>query len=548
VRDKVESVVGTIATSEKEKSMDTAVTLPSQGRPEGAAPEPRYIVMHPNDNVAIVVNDGGLPSGTTFPCGLVLCQRVPQGHKIALKDFVEGDAIVRYDVAIGYAMRDIPKGSWIEESVVRMPPPRELDNLPVATRVPEKMEPLEGYTFMGYRNADGSVGTRNILAISTTVQCVSGVVDFAVKRIREELLPRFANVDDVIGIEHSYGCGVAIDAPGAEIPIRTLRNIASNPNFGGQPMAVSLGCEKLQPARLFPAGGIPIQDIGSALVVLQDDQHVGFQSMIDSIVSTAERQLQKLDQRRREECPASDLVVGVQCGGSDAFSGVTANPAVGHATDLLVRAGATVMFSEVTEVRDGIDQLTARAVNAEVAAALVREMQWYDDYLRKGGVDRSANTSPGNKKGGLSNIVEKAMGSIVKSGSSPISGVLSPGEKATQKGLLYAATPASDFVCGTLQVASGINMHVFTTGRGTPYGLASVPVIKVATRNDLARRWHDLMDVNAGRIASGEATIEDVGRELFQLILDVASGRKKTWAEHWKIHNALTLFNPAPIT
>jgi galactarate dehydratase len=528
--------------------MDIAVTLPPPGRSEGAAPEPRYIVMHANNNVAIVVNDGGLPAGTVFPCGLVLCQRVPQGHKIALKDFAEGDAIVRYDVAIGYAMRDIPKGSWIEESVVRMPPPRELDNLPVATRLPQKMEPLEGYTFMGYRNADGSVGTRNILAISTTVQCVSGVVDFAVKRIREELLPRYPHVDDVIGIEHSYGCGVAIDAPGAEIPIRTLRNIASNPNFGGQPMAVSLGCEKLQPARLFPPGGIPIHDIGSTLVVLQDEQHVGFQSMIDSIVRTAEQQLQKLDQRRREECPASDLVVGVQCGGSDAFSGVTANPAVGHATDLLVRAGATVMFSEVTEVRDGIDQLTARAVNAEVAAALVREMEWYDSYLRKGGVDRSANTSPGNKKGGLSNIVEKAMGSIVKSGSSPISGVLSPGEKATQKGLLYAATPASDFVCGTLQVASGINMHVFTTGRGTPYGLASVPVIKVATRNDLARRWHDLMDVNAGRIASGEATIEDVGRELFQLILDVASGRKKTWAEHWKIHNALTLFNPAPIT
>jgi galactarate dehydratase len=289
-------------------------------------------------------------------------------------------------------------------------------------------------------------------------------------------------------------------------------------------------------------------DIGASLVVLQDEQHVGFGSMIDSILRTAEQQLEALNQRRREECPASDLVVGVQCGGSDAFSGLTANPAVGHATDLLVRAGATVMFSEVTEVRDGIDQLTARAVDAEVAAAMVREMQWYDDYLNKGGVDRSANTSPGNKKGGLSNIVEKAMGSIVKSGSAPISGVLAPGEKNHRKGLIYAATPASDFICGTLQVAAGINMHVFTTGRGTPYGLASVPVIKVATRDDLARRWHDLMDVNAGRIATGEASIEEVGRELFQLILDVASGRKKTWAEHWKLNNPLALFNPAPIT
>ena len=275
-------------------------------------------------------------------------------------------------------------------------------------------------------------------------------------------------------------------------------------------------------------------------------------SMIDSIVATAELHLERLNARRRETVPASELVVGVQCGGSDAFSGVTANPAVGFCTDLLVRAGATVMFSETTEVRDGIDQLTARASSPEVAEAMIREMAWYDAYLGRGQVDRSANTTPGNKKGGLSNIVEKAMGSIVKSGSAPISGVLSPGEKlrdrGIERGLVYAATPASDFICGTLQLAAGINLHVFTTGRGTPYGLAEVPVIKVATRSDLARRWHDLMDVNAGRIADGTATIEDVGWELFRLMLDVASGRKQTWAEKWKLHNALVLFNPAPVT
>ena len=199
------------------------------------------------------------------------------------------------------------------------------------------------------------------------------------------------------------------------------------------------------------------------------------------------------------------------------------------------------------ELRDGIGQLTSPATTPEVAEAMIREMAWYDNYLDKGRVDRSANTTPGNKKGGLSNIVEKAMGSIVKSGSSPISGVLAPGEKVRQKGLIYAATPASDFICGTLQLAAGMNLHVFTTGRGTPYGLAQVPVIKVATRSDLARRWHDLMDINAGKIASGEATIADVGWELFQMLLDVASG-KETWAEHWKLHNALVLFNPAPIT
>ena len=196
--------------------------------------------------------------------------------------------------------------------------------------------------------------------------------------------------------------------------------------------------------------------------------------------------------------PASELVVGVQCGGSDAFSGVTANPAVGFCTDLLVRAGATVMFSEVTEVRDGIDQLTSRATTPEVAEAMIREMAWYDAYLDKGRVDRSANTTPGNKKGGLSNIVEKAMGSIVKSAARRSRACSRRARRLRQKGLIYAATPASDFICGTLQLAAGMNLHVFTTGRGTPYGLAEVPVIKVATRSDLARRWHDLMDVNAG--------------------------------------------------
>ncbi|WP_333842695.1 galactarate dehydratase [Limnohabitans sp.] len=512
---------------------------------------PLTIRMQDQDNVAIVANHGGLPQGTVLPDGLCLRDAVPQGHKVALVDIPAEGAVLRYGIAIGYALKDIPAGSWVHERLLQMPSVRGLNNLPMATVKPKSLPPLEGYTFEGYRNADGSVGTRNILAITTTVQCVSGVVEFAVGRIKAELLPKFAHVDDVVGLEHTYGCGVAIDADGAEIPIRTLRNISLNPNFGGEVMVVSLGCEKLQPDRLMPPGAIPINDQrGEALdvVCLQDQAHVGFMSMIDAIMAAAEQHLQRLNQRRRETVPASELVVGVQCGGSDAFSGVTANPAVGYCSDLLVRAGASVMFSEVTEVRDGIDQLTSRATSPAVAEAMIREMAWYDAYLDRGKVDRSANTTPGNKKGGLSNIVEKAMGSIVKSGTMPISGVLSPGEKLKQKGLIYAATPASDFICGTLQLAGGMNLHVFTTGRGTPYGLAECPVIKVATRTDLARRWHDLMDVNAGAIADGTKTIEEVGMELFELMLEVASGRKKTWAEHWKLHNALVLFNPAPVT
>jgi len=521
---------------------------------------PLTIRMHELDNVAIVANDGGLPAGTELPSGPTLRERVPQAHKVALADLPEGAPVIRYNVVIGYALKDIPAGSWVHERLLIMPPARSLDNLPIATVKREPAPPLENFTFEGFRNLDGSVGTRNILAITQTVQCVAGVTEFAVQRIKQELLPRFPNVDDVVALDHTYGCGVAIDAPDAIVPIRTLRNISLNPNFGGEVMVISLGCEKLQPERLLPPGTIPVvdernvADIGDGdeaaldVVCLQDDKHVGFMSMIDAIVTQAEDHLGRLNARRRETVPASELVVGLQCGGSDAFSGVTANPAVGFCTDLLVRAGATVMFSEVTEVRDGIDQLTSRASTPDVAAAIIREMAWYDGYLDRGGVDRSANTTPGNKKGGLSNIVEKAMGSIVKSGSSPISGVLAPGEKVRQKGLIYAATPASDFICGTLQLAAGMNLHVFTTGRGTPYGLAQVPVIKVGTRSDLARRWHDLIDVDAGTIATGEKTIDAVGWELFRLMLDVASGRQKTWAERWKLHNALVLFNPAPVT
>jgi galactarate dehydratase len=509
--------------------------------------------------VAIVANEDGLPAGTRLPdglpgAGLELTEKVPQGHKLALVDIAAGEPVRRYNVAIGYALRDIAAGSWVHERLLQLPSARALEGLPMATVPTADLSPLQGCTFDGFVNADGSVGTRNLLAITTTVQCVAGVVDHAVRRIREQLLPLYPHVDDVVGLEHSYGCGVAIDAPDAVIPIRTLRNISLNPNFGGEVMVVSLGCEKLQPQRLLPPGSIAIQDgrspqDGPHTVCLQDAHHVGFISMIDDIVASARPHLERLNARRRQKVPASALVVGVQCGGSDALSGVTANPAVGALADLLVRAGATVMFSENTEVRDAVDQLTARAATPEVAQAIVRELAWYDQYLERGRVDRSANTTPGNKAGGLSNIVEKAMGSIVKSGSAAIAHVLPPGEKlrADQKGLVFAATPASDFICGTLQLAAGMNVHVFTTGRGTPYGLQACPVVKVATRSELARRWHDLMDVDAGRIAQGQQSIEQAGQELFELLLDVASGRR-TWAEHWKLHNALVLFNPAPVT
>jgi len=220
---------------------------------------------------------------------------------------------------------------------------------------------------------------------------------------------------------------------------------------------------------------------------------------------------------------------------------------VGYAADLLVQAGATIMFSEVTEVRDAVHLLTPRAINADVARDLIREMRWYDEYLDRGYADRSANPTPGNKRGGLSNVVEKALGSVAKAGSSRLCAVAGHGDRVTTKGLVFAATPASDFICGTQQLTS-MNLHLFTTGEGTPYGLSMVPVIKISSRTALAERWPDLIDLDAGRIATGEGTIESVGWELFRLILDVASGRKKTWADHWGLHNTLAPFNPGPVT
>jgi galactarate dehydratase len=510
---------------------------------------PLYVRVHERDNVAIIVNAEGLTAGTSFPCGLVLSESIPQDHKVALRDLATGEPIIRYGQVIGHAERPIGRGSWVREELVALPAAPALDNVALATAVPHPLPRLDGYTFEGYRNQDGTVGTRNILGITTTVQCVAPTVEYAVRRIKAEILPRYPGVDDVVAITHAYGCGVALDVPGAAVPIRTLRNLSLNPNLGGAPVLVSLGCEKLQPSRLFPAtGSLPILEENPYVIRLQDEEYRGFEEMVAAILRMAEKRLDYLSTRRRVACPASELVVGLQCGGSDAFSGVTANPAVGFAADLLVRAGATVMFSEVTEVRDAVHLITPRAVNEEVARALVREMAWYDEYLMRGSADRSANLTPGNRRGGLANVVEKALGSVAKAGSTALMAVAGPGERVGAKGLVFAATPASDFICGTLQLAASMNMHVFTTGEGSPYGLALAPVIKVSSRTALAERWPDLIDVDAGRIATGAATVEQVGWEIFHAILEVAGGRKKTWADRWGLHNAPALFNPGPVT
>ena len=494
-----------------------------------------YVKMKDQDNVVVAVRD--IAAGTEIMEGLKARQDIPQAHKIALCDIPAKGAVIRYGVVLGYALRDIKRGDWINEHMLDLPESPSLDNMEFGTELvrPEELPKPSRTTWMGYKNAKGPAGTRNLLGIVTTVQCAAGVVKVAVEQIKRELLPRYPHVDGVVAVTHPYGCGVAIQAPLAPIPIRAIANLIRHPNFGGEIMVVGLGCEKLTYDRILPKEDITSENV----LTLQD--YAGHDAMMRAITEMAERKLERLNQRTREELPLKDLFVGMQCGGSDAFSGISANPSAGYAADMLVRGGATVMFSEVTEVRDGVHILARRCVDAHTRDRLAEEMRWYDEYLAAGGVGRDANPTPGNKKGGLANIVEKAMGSIAKSGTSPIVQVLSLAEKPTKHGLIYGATPASDIVCGPSQVASGIGLQVFMTGRGTPYGLEICPVIKVCSRNELKNHWFDLIDISAGDVATGERSIAEVGQEIFDMILDVASDR-------YGFHNDMCIFNPAPIT
>ena len=505
-------------------------------------PERLSIQIHSRDNVAVAVRD--LSAGTVIEGGVIAREPIPQAHKIALADIPKGGEIVRYGTVLGRAIDAIPAGSRINEHMLDLPESPSVENLPYGANI----VPLEALpdpprkTWLGYRNAAGPAGTRNLLGIVTTVQCTAGVLKAAAERIRKELLPRYPNVDGVAAVTHPYGCGIAVDAPLARLPIRAVGNVIRHPNFGGEIMVVGLGCEKLTYERVLPPEDISPENV----LTLQD--YPGYDAMMDALLAMAERKLQKLNLRRREELPLSELLIGMQCGGSDAFSGISANPCAGYAADMLVKGGGTVLFSEVTEVRDGIRLLSARCPDKQTRDRLAEEMKWYDDYLAAGGVGRDANPTPGNKAGGLANIVEKAMGSIAKSGSSPIVEVLSPAEKPTKHGLIFAATPASDIVCGPCQAASGIGLQLFMTGRGTPYGLDIAPVIKVCSRNELKEHWFDLIDISAGDVATGTKTIAEVGIEIFNFILDVASGIKQPYSEQYGLHNDMCFFNPAPIT
>ena len=499
-----------------------------------------YVKINDHDNNVTIINPDGMKRGDRLSdIDLEILEDIPQANKLSIVDIEKDEPIIRYGETIGYANKDIKKGELIDQNKIYIKTVDVLDiNTPFKSRYIKNQVNNRDRYFYGYENKDGSVGTRNLLAISTNVQCSEGFVNVLIDYLKKNILPKYPNVDGIVPISHVYGCGVAINADNSEIPQRIISNILTNPNFGGEVMLVCIGCEKFTPDM--------IDTVRDEEIISQQDSN--FKATFEKAIVMAEEKLDRLNKRVRTKQPLSKLKVGLQCGGSDALSGVTANPTIGYVADRLVEYGASVIFSEVTEVRDAAHILLERTKDYDLRRKLIDEMLWYDNYLDKSHADRSANPSPGNKKGGLATIIDKAMGSVAKSGTTDIVDVLSPGELIKKPGLTFAATPASDFVCGTCQVASGINLMLFSTGRGTTYNLEQVPVIKLSTNIALENKWDDLIDFKTGKLVYGETSISDLGEELIDYIVEVASGTIKTKADDLGLFNQLVVFNPAPIT
>ena len=492
------------------------------------------LLLNPNDTVTVVLDNDHFPA--------------TPGSKVARYAISKGAAIVKFGVTIGIALCDIEEGSIVDHRVMKeLESPRiDANNLKIDNG--NLILPTHLTHFDGYLNSDGSAGTRNYLCIVTSVQCVSGIAEHAVLRIRSELLPQYPNVDGVVLLNHSYGCGVAINAREAHIPRQTLSNLSINPNFGGYKLFIGLGCEKLRHEMMIQShsGASETDQLYYDSIYIQSVKKPGFNAIVEAIYEKAKNALEYLNTRHRQKLPISLLTIGMQCGGSDAFTGISANPVLGRLSDILVAAGGASIFSENTECMDAEDYLVKRCISVEVASKLKKEFSWYRDYLFQGGADRTANTTPGNRAGGLSTITEKALGSIAKAGSSPIVDVLSPGERVRKMGLSYLSGPASDFICGTLQLAAGANLHIFTTGRGTPYSIDGFPVIKVSTNTPIFEKWFDLIDFDAGTVITGES-LQECALALLELVILIASGQE-TAAERLRISNDIVLFNPAPVT
>ena len=392
---------------------------------------------------------------------------------------------------------------------------------------------MDKTTFMGYKRPYGRVGIRNHVVVMPGVNCA----EIAARRIVESCKGSTL-------LTNPYGC--VQSQSDTQITLKILAGLLANPNVHSV-LIVGLGCETIQKDMYLNA--VEERSPGKRVEYISIQQCGGIGRTVAAGISIVQELMAEAEKCKREPCPIGELMLGLECGGSDPTSGICANVALGIVSDRLVDMGGSSVISETSEAIGAEHILKARGATPEIGQKIYDTIKWKDDVYREMGEDiRNSNPTPGNKKGGLANIVEKAMGSIAKSGTSPIVEVLSPAEKPTKKGLIFAATPASDIVCGPSQVASGIGLQVFMTGRGTPYGLEVAPVIKVCSRNELKDHWFDLIDISAGDVAIGKKTIAEVGTEIFNFILDVASGIKKPFSDIYGFHNDMCIFNPAPIT
>jgi altronate hydrolase len=479
----------------------------------------RTLRLAEEDNIVVAAEK--IDPGAEILPGVVVGQRVPFGHKIAARPIATGEPVVKFGQIIGFASKPIAPGDWVHEHNVEMHDFARDYRFAEAAR-PENVLPVEEQaTFQGFRRANGKVGTRNYVGILTSVNCSASVARFmAEAATRSGMLEEFGNVDGVVSFTHGTGCGMAGSGEGFELLKRTQWGYSANPNLGGV-LLVGLGCEVFQIGRMKQLYGIEESETFRTMTI-QDSG--GTKKTIEQGLERIREMLVVANRAERETIPASELTLALQCGGSDGYSGITANPALGAAADLLVRNGGTAILSETPEIYGAEHLLTRRAVSREVGEKLIERIRWWEDYTRRNGGEMNNNPSPGNKAGGLTTILEKSLGAAAKGGTTNLMGVYKYAEQVTAKGFVFMDSPGYDPCAVTGQVASGANVVCFTTGRGSVFGFKPSPSIKLATNTPMYNRMSEDMDINCGGIADGDATVAQVGQQVFDKILEVASG------------------------
>ncbi|MBN1171157.1 MAG: altronate dehydratase [Micromonosporaceae bacterium] len=480
------------------------------------------VLLQPDDDVAVATRE--LPIGTRIRLAtteVVLPALVPRGHKIAVRAVPAGSPVRKYGQSIGLATAAIASGDHVHGHNLGMDDPARASTVD-ATRRQLPAVPGPERTFQGYRRANGLVGTRNFIGVLTSVNCAASTARLIADAFRGGALDGFANVDGVIALTHSSGCGLVLGSPGAETLVRTLRGYAKHPNFGGL-LVLGLGCEMIPVGALVDGLDLPADTLVQRLTIQEAG---GIRASVQAGVDRIRQMLPILNARQRTSAPISDLVLGLNCGGSDGYSGITANPALGLASDLLVAAGGTSILGETPELFGAEHLLTRRAINEKVAQRLLERLAWWREYARAGGGSLDNNPSPGNKAGGLTTILEKSLGAVAKAGRADLSAVVEYAEPVTEHGLVFMDTPGYDPVSVTGLVAGGATVICFTTGRGSVLGCRPTPSIKLATNTELFNRMPDDMDLNCGRIVDGSASLAQVGEEIFERIIAVASGEQ----------------------